>query len=78
MLTIQEVFTKINDIGKKIFDVIFGVIQNLPGIFQGIFTVAILFFLAIGLLSVFKKSIKFFMIIVIAIVALIVVGFMLK
>ena len=44
MLTIQEVFTKINDIGKKIFDVIFGVIQNLPGIFQGIFTVSILFF----------------------------------
>lgn len=48
----------INDFGNKIFDTIMGRLMDMPGAFKGVAAVAIAFFTVIGILSVFKKSIK--------------------
>ena len=64
---------KINSFGTKIYEFFLGKIQALPGAFQGAVVILILLLCVLGLLSLLKKSIKFFLVILFLIVGVFIV-----
>ena len=64
---------KINSIGSNIYDFVLGKIQAIPGVFQGLIVLLICFLCIMGILSFFKKSIKFFLFLIFLVVGIFIV-----
>ena len=59
----MNIIEKINEFGMSIYDFFLGKIQSLPGAFQGVVVLFIMLLCVLGILSLFKKSVKLFIII---------------
>lgn len=71
-------FKKIQDFGNNIFDNIFMPLYNLPGFIKGIVAIIILGLMAIGVLTLLKKSFKIFGIIISVVIIAILVSLLLN
>ena len=71
-------FNKIQDFGNNFFDNIFMPLYTLPGFIKGVVAIIILGLMAIGVLTLLKKSLKIFGIIISVVVIIILVSLLLN
>ena len=70
----MEIIKKISEFGDSFFEWILKGIIPLPGIVKGIIVIVVLVLVAIGILTLLKKSFKVFGIILLAILTIIIVS----
>lgn len=74
----MNIFSKISDIGNSFFDLISKWIIPLPGIVKGVISLTVLCLIAIGIITLLKKSFKVFGIILLVVVIIIFVSTIFK